>query len=106
VVIGIDQISGDLDFRDNRSQAFRVQRLQSLKQPFALLEGNAFLRHARAFWDVHRHRLSPRVAQQVLDMRSQGRLRSWRAAWSVSSSGKTAAWTWSGDRAARSPRNG
>lgn len=35
----------------------------------------AFLRHARAFWDVHRHRLSPEVAERLNRMRADGRLR-------------------------------
>lgn len=42
---------------------------------WSLKQRAAFLRHARAFWDVHRHRLSPPVAEQVARMRADGRLR-------------------------------
>jgi uncharacterized NAD(P)/FAD-binding protein YdhS len=34
-----------------------------------------FLRHARAWWDVHRHRLSPEVARRIDSLRDSGRLR-------------------------------
>ncbi len=33
-----------------------------------------FLRHARPWWDVHRHRLAPAVAQRVEVMQAEGRL--------------------------------
>jgi len=33
-----------------------------------------FLRHARPWWDVHRHRLAPPVAEKIAMMQAQGRL--------------------------------
>lgn len=34
-----------------------------------------FLRHARVWWEVHRHRMAPEVEQQVLAARASGQLR-------------------------------
>jgi uncharacterized NAD(P)/FAD-binding protein YdhS len=34
-----------------------------------------FLRHARPWWDVHRHRIAPAVAQRIEQMQDAGRLR-------------------------------
>ena len=48
---------------------------QDLWRGWTLTRRAAFLRHARAFWDVHRHRLSPEVAERVARMRTDGRLR-------------------------------
>ena len=48
---------------------------QALWRGWSLRQRGVFLRHARAFWDVHRHRLSPQVASQVAAMRDDGRLR-------------------------------
>jgi len=48
---------------------------QDLWRGWSLKRRAAFLRHARAFWDVHRHRLSPQTAEQVARMRTDGRLR-------------------------------
>jgi uncharacterized NAD(P)/FAD-binding protein YdhS len=33
-----------------------------------------FMRHARPWWDVHRHRIAPQVAKQIADMVGEGRL--------------------------------
>ncbi|GHC96628.1 hypothetical protein GCM10019060_26750 [Novosphingobium pokkalii] len=33
-----------------------------------------FLRHARPWWDVHRHRMAPAIAQRINALRVQGRL--------------------------------
>ncbi len=33
-----------------------------------------FLRHAQAWWDVHRHRTAPRIAERLDDMRASGAL--------------------------------
>jgi uncharacterized NAD(P)/FAD-binding protein YdhS len=37
-------------------------------------EKRRFLRHLRPWWDVHRHRIAPRVAARIEAMRSSGRL--------------------------------
>jgi uncharacterized NAD(P)/FAD-binding protein YdhS len=37
-------------------------------------ERRRFLRHAQAYWDIHRHRLPPRMAQRIDHMRRSGRL--------------------------------
>lgn len=37
-------------------------------------ERSRFLRHLRPWWDVHRHRLAPRVANRLASMRVDGRL--------------------------------
>jgi uncharacterized NAD(P)/FAD-binding protein YdhS len=37
-------------------------------------ERSRFLRHLRPYWDVHRHRIAPGVAERLDALRSQGRL--------------------------------
>ena len=39
-----------------------------------MTERRRFLRHLRAWWDVHRHRIAPRVAEKIAAMRAAGRL--------------------------------
>jgi uncharacterized NAD(P)/FAD-binding protein YdhS len=37
-------------------------------------ERGRFLRHLRPWWDIHRHRLAPRVADRLANMRDRGQL--------------------------------
>ena len=46
----------------------------SLWQSFDGVEHNRFLRHARPWWDAHRHRIAPVVASTVSRLVAEGRL--------------------------------
>jgi uncharacterized NAD(P)/FAD-binding protein YdhS len=46
----------------------------ALWQEFSSEEHQRFLRHARPWWDVHRHRIAPEVAATVARMVADGRL--------------------------------
>jgi uncharacterized NAD(P)/FAD-binding protein YdhS len=48
--------------------------IQDLWRSMSLLQKQRFLRHARSFWDVHRHRMAPEVEKQVVGLRASGRL--------------------------------
>lgn len=39
------------------------------------VEQKRFLRHLRAYWDVHRHRLAPEIGDVLADMQSEGQVR-------------------------------
>lgn len=45
-----------------------------LWQAFSESEQRRFLRHARPWWDVHRHRIAPEVARRLHDLVAEGRL--------------------------------
>ncbi|WBO23716.1 FAD/NAD(P)-binding protein [Sphingomonas abietis] len=47
---------------------------QSLWRAMALPERQRFLRHLRPWWDVHRHRIAPHVAERLQRMQREGRL--------------------------------
>ena len=47
---------------------------QTLWSSWSLKERARFLRHARPYWDVHRHRLAPEVARRLNALRAEGRL--------------------------------
>ncbi|MTJ80828.1 MAG: NAD(P)-binding protein [Telmatospirillum sp.] len=49
--------------------------LQDLWQGLSVEEQRRFLRHARPWWDVHRHRMAPDVAAAIDDLLARGRLR-------------------------------
>jgi uncharacterized NAD(P)/FAD-binding protein YdhS len=37
-------------------------------------ERQRFLRHLRAYWEVHRHRMAPEIAARIGDLRQSGQL--------------------------------
>jgi uncharacterized NAD(P)/FAD-binding protein YdhS len=47
---------------------------QRLWRSMSIVQRRRFLRHARAYWDVHRHRMAPEVETQVAALRAAGRL--------------------------------
>ena len=47
---------------------------QGIWRSLPLAEQRRFLRHARAYWDVHRHRLAPEIGDVLADMRSEGQV--------------------------------
>jgi uncharacterized NAD(P)/FAD-binding protein YdhS len=48
---------------------------QRLWQQFSLEDRRRFLRHARAWWDQHRHRIAPDAAEHLSSARARGQLR-------------------------------
>ena len=46
----------------------------ALWQGFSVEEQRRFLRHARPWWDVHRHRIAPTVAERITDLIAAGLL--------------------------------
>jgi uncharacterized NAD(P)/FAD-binding protein YdhS len=49
--------------------------MQQLWQSLPLHEQRRFLRHARAHWDIHRHRLAPEISDIFSDMEAEGQIR-------------------------------
>jgi uncharacterized NAD(P)/FAD-binding protein YdhS len=47
---------------------------QALWRGWSAAQKQAFLRHARPFWEIHRHRLAPQVARRIAAMRATGQL--------------------------------
>ena len=47
---------------------------QALWRGFSDRERSRFLRHLRAWWDVHRHRMPPLAARRIEDARASGQL--------------------------------
>ncbi len=48
---------------------------QALWHGFTIAEQSRFLRHLRPFWDVHRHRMAPAIAQRIDSARARGQLK-------------------------------
>lgn len=51
------------------------QQGQTIWQQLSEREQRQFLRHLRRFWDVHRYRIAPQVAQAIADKRQAGTFR-------------------------------
>lgn len=49
--------------------------VQDLWRAHSAEEQRRFLRHARPYWDVHRHRLAPEVDARIAELEGAGRLR-------------------------------
>jgi uncharacterized NAD(P)/FAD-binding protein YdhS len=66
--------------RDSRGQAWRAvvdglrPHLSDWWQSFDDQTQRRFLRHARPWWDIHRHRMAPEVARSIEGLRADGRL--------------------------------
>ena len=41
----------------------------------SLADKRRFLRHVRPYWDVHRHRMAPSIAEKIAQLQAEGRLR-------------------------------
>jgi uncharacterized NAD(P)/FAD-binding protein YdhS len=65
--------SSGVDWRDV-VDAFRPKTM-SYWQALPLREKRRFLRHARPWWDVHRHRLAPQVASELHAIMESGALK-------------------------------
>jgi uncharacterized NAD(P)/FAD-binding protein YdhS len=68
-----DQVKKGADWRT----AFDALRplTASLWRGMTLVEQQRFLRHLRPYWDVHRHRMAPAVAERVAGMIAAGKLK-------------------------------
>lgn len=51
------------------------QAVQLLWSRAPLAERRRFIRHLRPWWDVHRHRIAPAVAERIAALQAEGRLR-------------------------------
>lgn len=67
-----DAEAANADWRDVVN-AIR-ERAPELWRHFDVTERRRFLRHVRAYWDVHRHRLPPATSQRINTLRGVGRL--------------------------------
>lgn len=47
---------------------------QGIWRAMPIGERQRFLRHLRPWWDVHRHRIAPQIADRILTLRGEGRL--------------------------------
>jgi uncharacterized NAD(P)/FAD-binding protein YdhS len=50
---------------------------QTIWQGLSLSEQQRFLRHVRPYWEVHRHRVAPQVAETIHHLRQTGQMQLW-----------------------------
>ncbi len=48
--------------------------IQQIWRALPVAEQKRFLRHLRSYWEVHRHRLAPEIADVLSDMRAEGQV--------------------------------
>lgn len=83
--VGRPQSRGSQLLRDVRRRAAEIgwhaavdelrPHVQSLWRGHSAEEQDRFLRHARPYWDIHRHRLAPAVDERIAALERAGRLR-------------------------------
>lgn len=70
------RLRGESRREDWRATVDHVRpHVQAIWRDWPLEERRRFLRHARPWWDVHRHRLSPPVAERIDHLTASGALR-------------------------------
>ena len=77
VVPAVRRLAQDLQHRggDWREAVLRIRECApALWQQFNEADRRRFLRHLRVYWDTHRHRMPPAVAEQVSGMRRRDQL--------------------------------
>jgi uncharacterized NAD(P)/FAD-binding protein YdhS len=48
---------------------------QQIWKSLPVIERKRFLRHARPYWEVHRHRAAPEIADMIADLKDEGQVR-------------------------------
>jgi uncharacterized NAD(P)/FAD-binding protein YdhS len=77
----VSSVRSYLEFIHAQGVDWRDALVALRKHVPALWEGlgeadrSRFLRHARAYWDIHRHRLAPEIAARIAQLRTSGQLR-------------------------------
>lgn len=68
----VRQRTGEIDWRDAVDSV--RSRTHELWQSMSEIDQRRFMRHARPWWDVHRHRIAPQVGTTVERMIASGRM--------------------------------
>ncbi|MEO6579838.1 MAG: FAD-dependent oxidoreductase [Sphingomicrobium sp.] len=68
----VRQRAKEIDWRDAVDSV--RPRTHELWQSLSLADQQRFMRHARPWWDVHRHRIAPKAGEIVVRMMAEGRM--------------------------------